>query len=139
MHRRAFIFGIAFGLATGPVPAKAQGGFIAVGLLTMGTITPHEVMWSAFLEAMRKLGYVEGRNLVVRTRCGGRWPARPPPGVRYRIPVGQRRRDRHDFHTRDAGGQAGDLDNPHCDDAFARSSRTGLDRFAYPRHTKLTD
>ena len=37
----------------------------------MGTITPHEVMWSAFLEAMRKLGYVEGRNLVVRTRCAG--------------------------------------------------------------------
>lgn len=46
----------------GPIMALAR---------TMGTITPHEVMWSAFLEAMRKLDYVEGCNLVVRRGTAG--------------------------------------------------------------------
>ena len=44
-------------------------------------------MWSAFLDAMRELDYVEGRNLVVRRGAVGRTgggsfrPRRPKPAT----------------------------------------------------------
>jgi putative ABC transport system substrate-binding protein len=71
VERRAFITG-TLALLAAPLAAQAQAGRVyRVGLLSMGTITPRVTMWSAFLEAMRELDYVEGRNLVVRRGAAG--------------------------------------------------------------------
>ena len=68
MDRRKFIGDLAGSLLAAPIATRAQqeGKVYRVGLLTVGNITPQEPMWNSFLESMRKLGYVEGRNLVVR-------------------------------------------------------------------------
>jgi ABC-type uncharacterized transport system substrate-binding protein len=60
-----------------PLATEAQRGekVYRVGLLSMGTIAPQVPMWRTFLEAMHELGYVEGRNLVVRR--GGAGDGRP--------------------------------------------------------------
>lgn len=73
MDRRTFIALVSGGLLGTPISAHAQQveKIYRVGLLTMGTITPHEAMWGAFLQAMRELDYVEGRNLVVRRGAAG--------------------------------------------------------------------
>jgi ABC-type uncharacterized transport system substrate-binding protein len=73
MERRTFLSGITFAVLAAPLAAGAQqtGNVYRVGLLTMGTITPDVPMWSAFIDAMRKYGYVEGRNLVVRRGAAG--------------------------------------------------------------------
>src|SRR4029450_898311 len=57
---------LALGLALAAPVAEAQQTekIYRVGLLTLGTITPDNLMWSPFLDAMRQLGYMEGRNLV---------------------------------------------------------------------------
>ncbi len=70
---------IAVLLLAAALAAEAQtaGKVYRVGLLTMGTIIPHEAMWGAFLDTMRGLDYVEGRNLVVlRGAAGGGRPER---------------------------------------------------------------
>jgi ABC-type uncharacterized transport system substrate-binding protein len=65
-----------------PLVAEAQAGKIyRVGLLTLGTITPDNPMWSPFLDAMRQLGYVEGRNLVVRRGAAGDGRPERLPGL----------------------------------------------------------
>ena len=51
--------------------AQQEGKVYRVGLLAKGNITSHDAMWSALLEAMRKLDYVVGRNLVVRRGAAG--------------------------------------------------------------------
>src|SRR6266568_6290438 len=77
MHRRAFIFGIAFGLATGSIAARAQpaGKVYRVGLIfTTSPVSemagPEPVNPSArvFVRALRTLGYVEGQNLILERR-----------------------------------------------------------------------
>jgi ABC-type uncharacterized transport system substrate-binding protein len=65
-------------LATG---AQQAGKIYRVGLLTLGTITPDNPMWSSFLNAMRQLGYVEGRNLVVRRGAAGDGRPERLPGL----------------------------------------------------------
>ena len=80
---------LVFGLLAAPLGAHAQpaGKVYLVGLLSIGTIAPRVTMWSAFLDAMRELDYVEGRNLVVRRGAVGRTggdsfrPRRPEPAI----------------------------------------------------------
>jgi putative tryptophan/tyrosine transport system substrate-binding protein len=72
LDRRAFVAG-ALSLLGIPRAAGAQQAarVYRVGLLSMGTIAPQVTMWSAFLDAMHELDYVEGRNLVVRRGAAG--------------------------------------------------------------------
>src|SRR5262245_61450037 len=71
MDRRAFIGAVA-GLLVAPLAqAQPAGKIYRIGLLSMGTIAPRVTMWSAFLDALRELDYVEGGNLVVRRGAAG--------------------------------------------------------------------
>ncbi len=48
------------------VEAQRVGKVYQVGLLTLGSDPTRSGFWQKFLEAMRELDYVEGRNLIVR-------------------------------------------------------------------------
>src|SRR5262245_55066073 len=67
--------GLALALVIPPLAAQAQpaGKVHQVGLLSLGASpagarTP---LWQAFVDAMRELSYVEGRNLVLRQAFAG--------------------------------------------------------------------
>lgn len=66
MNRRTFVI-TAAGLLAAPLAAWAQpaGKVFEVGLLTLSTFGPKGVSRS-FIDAMRELNYVEGRNPVPR-------------------------------------------------------------------------
>src|SRR5213594_447925 len=68
MDRRTFLTVLGAVLAA-PLGARAQqaGKVYHVGLVSVA-VAPggRTVLWRAFLDAMRELNYVEGRNLVVR-------------------------------------------------------------------------
>jgi len=65
MDRRAFIGRLAGGLLTAPLAAEAEQAskVYRVGLVSLGG---DPLWWRPVLDAMRELGYVEGRNLAVR-------------------------------------------------------------------------
>jgi putative tryptophan/tyrosine transport system substrate-binding protein len=70
MDRRAFISGFTLGLLAAPLTAEAQsqaGKVARIGLLANNpAANPH--LLEAFLQGLRDLGYVEGRNLVIVNR-----------------------------------------------------------------------
>jgi putative ABC transport system substrate-binding protein len=69
MNRRRFLLTPLAGALAGPLAAGAQqaGKVYQVGLVSVAVVPGRPtVLWRAFLEAMRELNYVEGRNLVVR-------------------------------------------------------------------------
>jgi putative tryptophan/tyrosine transport system substrate-binding protein len=70
-RRAVIVFGAA--LLTTSLAAVAQSGRVyTIGTLSMGTATQMD-WWQPFLDALRDVGYVEGRNLVVkRSRAAGR-------------------------------------------------------------------
>jgi ABC-type uncharacterized transport system substrate-binding protein len=74
MDRRAFLAGAAALLAA-PLAAKAQqaGRVYRVGYLSTGALPPE-----AFLQGLRDLGYVEGRNVVIDYRSAEGKPERLP-------------------------------------------------------------
>jgi putative ABC transport system substrate-binding protein len=81
MERRRFLLTVLAGAAAGPWVADAQPArkTYHVGIVSAAT-TPGQltVLWRAFLEAMRELGYVEGQNLVLRQAfASGRRDALP--------------------------------------------------------------
>ena len=113
---------LVFGLLAAPLGAHAQpaGKVYLVGLLSIGTIAPRVTMWSAFLDAMRELDYVEGRNLVVRRGAVGRTggdsfrPRRPEPATDRRPPTRARQRQRVRTPTRGRESRVhSDVDSPH--------------------------
>src|SRR5215468_1082766 len=90
MDRRTLLVRVTGGLLAGPFlagslasPSAAQGqaGKIwRLGLLREGPserLTPGEIS-SHFVEALRGLGYVEGRNLVIESRYAGNRPDQLP-------------------------------------------------------------
>src|SRR5512145_960822 len=76
MDRRRFLLTSLAGALPGPLGAEAQasGKVYRIGLLDIGDAGSTETdSWAPFLEAMRELNYVEGRNLVVsRASAAGR-------------------------------------------------------------------
>ena len=86
MNRRAFVTGLGAVLAA-PVGAEAQSSerVYRIGVLFEGTPRPdmdgHEPrsrLLRPFLQGLRELGYVEGRNLVVERRSAEGKPERLP-------------------------------------------------------------
>src|SRR5215207_9119996 len=74
MRRRKFIFALGAALLTGgiPLPLSAQTTKIArVGILSGASLsTPANARFrEAFVESLHKLGWEEGRNLVVEARA----------------------------------------------------------------------
>jgi ABC-type sugar transport system substrate-binding protein len=55
-------------LLAAPLVAEAQqaGNEYKIGLLTLASDPTRSAFWQRFLEAMRELDYVEGRNLIVK-------------------------------------------------------------------------
>lgn len=78
--RRAFMALIAGGLLASPLAAQPQptGKVYQVGLLSIGSDPEWRIPWKPFVEAMSELGYVEGRNLVIRPAFADGKPERLP-------------------------------------------------------------
>jgi putative ABC transport system substrate-binding protein len=70
MRRRDFIAGISGSAATWSLDARAQQGGkpATIGLLGSGTAATQNQWTAAFVQRMRELGWIEGRNLTVEYR-----------------------------------------------------------------------
>lgn len=68
--RRTFIGIVAGGLLTAPLTMRAQpaGRVYRIGILEAIPAAQNAVNLDALLEGLRKLGYVEGRNLIIEYR-----------------------------------------------------------------------
>jgi putative ABC transport system substrate-binding protein len=69
MNRRTFLCGLTLGALAAPLAAEAQQAakVARIGILTINlAAAPHNI--EAFLQGLRDLGYVEGRNLVIEYR-----------------------------------------------------------------------
>ena len=94
MRRRAFVSG-ALALLAAPLAAEAQqaGKVYRVGILGNVPLTDAEGqhLWGGFIQGLRALGYVEGRNLTIEHRSSeGRYerlPALAAELVRLRVDV----------------------------------------------------
>jgi len=81
MDRRGFIHTLASGLLAAPLAAEAQraDGIARIGWLTLNLATPaNPRVPESFLERLRALGYVEGRNVLVEYRGADGKPERFP-------------------------------------------------------------
>jgi putative ABC transport system substrate-binding protein len=92
VDRRAFIGTLTGGLLAAPLAAEAQQGKVArIGIL--GNVPRNEGgdLWEAFVQGLRALGYIEGRNITIEERsCEGhyeRLPALASDLVRLRVDV----------------------------------------------------
>ena len=70
MNRRTFLWGLALGTLSAPLPAEAQatGKVARIGVLSQGSPTSGEHIREAFRQGLRDLGYVEGQNIVIEYR-----------------------------------------------------------------------
>ena len=67
MRRREFTVLLGSAALASPLAAETQQAVrvYRIGLLTLGADPTRSPFWQRFLEAMRELNYVEGRNLMV--------------------------------------------------------------------------
>jgi len=72
MERRAFLAMVGGGLLAAPPAAEAQlaSKVYRIGLLATGTPADTSSRLETFRQALRDLGYVEGRNLAIESRWG---------------------------------------------------------------------
>jgi putative ABC transport system substrate-binding protein len=71
MERRAFISGLTFGLLAAPLAAEAQSAGKVYRLAIVYPAGPVEkITEPVLLPELRRLGYIEGQNLVVERRAG---------------------------------------------------------------------
>jgi putative tryptophan/tyrosine transport system substrate-binding protein len=63
MRRRAFIAALG-GAAAWPLVARAQQKVFRIGVLSAGGEYTAESYWTAFVEALRELGWIEGKNFI---------------------------------------------------------------------------
>src|SRR6185437_9682401 len=71
MNRRESVIAVlALGVAASPITsfAQQQGKVWRVGFLSLSSASESEQNTVAFLKAMRQLGYIEGKDLVVEWR-----------------------------------------------------------------------
>ena len=63
--RLALVASVTLALLAAPLPGQAQPGKVPrIGLLESGSLAARAPLWEAFRQAMRELGYVEGRTVV---------------------------------------------------------------------------
>src|SRR5512132_2582444 len=72
MDRRAFFGTLAGGLLAAPLAAEGQqaGKVFRIGVLGNVPLTDPEGarVWGAFIQGLRELGYVEGKNVTIEWR-----------------------------------------------------------------------
>jgi len=80
VDRRAFIGNIAGGLVAAPLAAGAQQAakVTRIGLLSLNASSASPQFFEPFLQRLRDLGYVEGRNVVIEYRDAEGKPERLP-------------------------------------------------------------
>src|SRR5882762_3531488 len=81
MDRRTFMCSVTLGLLAAPLAAEAQpapGKVYHVGLLSIGSDPTWRIPWKPFVDAMSELGYVEGRNILIRPAFADGNPERLP-------------------------------------------------------------
>src|SRR5712691_2821826 len=70
--RRAFLRSVTLGLLAAPLAAEAQpaGKVPRIGILGNVPLTDPEGarVWGAFIQGLRELGYVEGKNVTIEWR-----------------------------------------------------------------------
>jgi putative ABC transport system substrate-binding protein len=78
--RRKFLATLGGAAAAWPLAARAQQPAKppTIGFLGSGTLTAHGHWVDAFLQRLRVLGWIEGRNLVIEYRWGGEAAIAPP-------------------------------------------------------------
>jgi len=71
MTRRTFLCGLALGTLSAPLAVEAQEASKVrrIGVLT--ALSPDAPRWRPFHEALRRLGYIEGRNFAFEWRSSG--------------------------------------------------------------------
>ena len=113
VQRRDFLIA-AGALLAAPLAAEAQQAakIARIGFLgNSATALAH--LREAFLQGLRDLGYVEGRNVVIEYRYAEgkleRFPALAAELVALKVDG-----HRGPTHTRRPGRQASDQDHPHC-------------------------
>src|SRR5262249_37536976 len=95
MNRRAFVTGLGAVLAAPRAAGAQQAGEVyKVGTLSIcapASLEQQTDWWSPFMEAMRELNYVEGRNLLVKRASaagrGERLPALARDLVRANVDI----------------------------------------------------
>ena len=70
MKRRELLLAAGALLAAPMTGAQQAEKVYQVGLLSIGSNPAGEARWQPFIEAMRALNYVEGRNLVIKRGVG---------------------------------------------------------------------
>ena len=58
--------------------AQQQGKIFRIGILDTSTASGSAVLWNAFREEMRKLGWIEGKNIAIDYRFAEQKPERLP-------------------------------------------------------------
>ena len=66
MRRIGLVLAVILLLAPFTIEAQPMAPMHQIGLLTLGADPTRSAFWQKFLEALRELNYVEGRNLIVR-------------------------------------------------------------------------
>ena len=89
---RARVASMALALLMAPLAAETQPGKVPrIGLLETGSLAARASLWEAFRQAMRELGYVEGRTVLFEARGGDgrseRLPALAAELVRLKVDV----------------------------------------------------
>ena len=79
MDRRAFITIVGESILAAPLVSEAQqaGKVYVVGVLSVGFRDPGQPdWWKPFIDAMRELSYIEGRNLILKRAAANGRPDR---------------------------------------------------------------
>ena len=68
MNRRTFLCGLSLGMLSAPLAAETQpvGKPVTIGYLGNSSPSLESNLVDGFLEGLRQLGYVEGRNLIIK-------------------------------------------------------------------------
>src|SRR5262245_65452468 len=91
MDRRAFITMVGGSILAAPLAAEAQqpAKVARIGVLTINQAAAAPHLREAFLQGLRDLGYVEGRNVAIEYRDAGgkvdRLPALPSELVALKV------------------------------------------------------
>jgi hypothetical protein len=68
VDRRTFVYGLTLGTLAAPLAAGAQQAAKVARLGILGAASAAGLRLEAFIQGLRDLGYVEGRNLVIEYR-----------------------------------------------------------------------
>ncbi|HEU5153769.1 MAG TPA: hypothetical protein VFU03_03465, partial [Gemmatimonadales bacterium] len=84
MDRRRFLLTALVGVPAAPLAVEAQpaGKVYRIGILANVPLADAEGarLWGAFIQGLRELGYVEGKNITIEWRfSGGRYERLPEP------------------------------------------------------------